>query len=356
MKNVFVTNHDRWHAEIHHLVDQANEAQGEFRFQRVRPSDAEKEAIGRSPLDGTEAFEVGRSLQAAHQLGPEDALIVVTESNLRDREDDEYFFLSSPAGRMAIVSSYHLDPRSTFMAEGRAWWESATETERHRIASGSLLVSLLGGATAFLTGLGCHDATRGCIMDYCESPTDIEVALRGGLSFCTEECRPTLELRSEGKAMLRVAEALRRNPMRRSRLPTDDFDVFVSYHRADRADVRGVVKKLQDRGVRTWVDVEQLRPGMRWQHELQQQIERVHSAAVFVGTEGVGPWQELEVEAFLGEFVSRGCPVIPTLLPNAKSEPKLPVFLRGHTWVDFRNPDPDPMEQLIWGITGETKV
>jgi hypothetical protein len=23
------------------------------------------------------------------------------------------------------------------------------------------------------------------------------------------------------------------------------------------------------------------------------------------------------------------------------------------TWVDFRKDDPDPMEQLVWGITGK---
>jgi hypothetical protein len=26
------------------------------------------------------------------------------------------------------------------------------------------------------------------------------------------------------------------------------------------------------------------------------------------------------------------------------------------TWVDFRKADPDPMEQLIWGIAGERRI
>jgi hypothetical protein len=29
------------------------------------------------------------------------------------------------------------------------------------------------------------------------------------------------------------------------------------------------------------------------------------------------------------------------------------LFLRGMTWVDFRAADPDPLAQLIWGITGQ---
>jgi len=57
--------------------------------------------------------------------------------------------------------------------------------------------------------------------------------------------------------------------------------------------------------------------------------------------------------AFLSEFVNRGCPVIPVLLPDVGKVPVLPIFLKGMTWVDFRRQDPDPMKQLIWGITGQ---
>jgi hypothetical protein len=61
----------------------------------------------------------------------------------------------------------------------------------------------------------------------------------------------------------------------------------------------------------------------------------------------------MEVEAFLRQFVKRECPVIPVILPDCENVPDLPIFLEGMTWVDFRRRDPDPMEQLIWGITGE---
>jgi len=72
-----------------------------------------------------------------------------------------------------------------------------------------------------------------------------------------------------------------------------------------------------------------------------------------VGGAGVGPWQEQELNAFLREFVARRSPVIPVLLPDAPATPKLPVFLRAMTWVDFRVAEPDPFERLIWGITGQ---
>jgi hypothetical protein len=75
--------------------------------------------------------------------------------------------------------------------------------------------------------------------------------------------------------------------------------------------------------------------------------------AVFVGESGFGPWQDLEMQAFLREFVKRRCPVIPVILPDCDNVPDLPVFLSGMTWVDFRVDDPDPLKKLVWGITGK---
>jgi hypothetical protein len=51
-------------------------------------------------------------------------------------------------------------------------------------------------------------------------------------------------------------------------------------------------------------------------------------------------------------FAKRGAPVTPLLLPDAPSVPDLPIFLAEMTWVDFRCSDPDPLMQLIWGVTG----
>ena len=59
------------------------------------------------------------------------------------------------------------------------------------------------------------------------------------------------------------------------------------------------------------------------------------------------------MRGFLSEFADRQVPVIPVLLPDAPKQPELPLFLRQMTWVDFRVADPDPLERLLWGITGQ---
>ncbi len=60
-----------------------------------------------------------------------------------------------------------------------------------------------------------------------------------------------------------------------------------------------------------------------------------------------------QLDAFLQQFVKRSCPVIPVILPGVGELPELPSFLDLMHRVDFRQDDPDPVDQLIWGITGK---
>ncbi|GAC1559799.1 MAG: hypothetical protein NVS2B2_20420 [Ktedonobacteraceae bacterium] len=134
-----------------------------------------------------------------------------------------------------------------------------------------------------------------------------------------------------------------------------DFDVFLCHHGIDTPAVKKIGEQLQERGLLPWLDEWELRPGLLWQRKLEEQIGKIKSAAVFVGKDGMGPWQQQESYAFLREFANRDCPVIPVLLEDAPEEPMLPIFLQGMTWVDFRKTEPDPMDRLEWGITGERK-
>ena len=67
----------------------------------------------------------------------------------------------------------------------------------------------------------------------------------------------------------------------------------------------------------------------------------------------MGPWHSSEMDAFLRQMKKRNCPVIPVLLPGVPEKPELPIFLEEMSWVDFRLQEPDPMQQLLWGISGK---
>lgn len=130
-----------------------------------------------------------------------------------------------------------------------------------------------------------------------------------------------------------------------------EFDVFLCHNVADKPAVRDVAQRLRGRGLRPWLDEHELRPGLPWQRVLEQQIQSIPAAIVVVGS-AVGPWQDHELAAFLRQFVKRGCPVIPVLLPGVE-RPELPTLLDGMTWVNLAVADPDPLDQLEWGITGK---
>jgi GTPase SAR1 family protein len=130
-----------------------------------------------------------------------------------------------------------------------------------------------------------------------------------------------------------------------------EFDVFLCHNWEDKPAVRRLAQRLRDRGLRPWLDESELQPGFPWQPEVESIIARIPAAAVIVGSR-VGSWQNQELAAFIRQFVKRGCVVVPVLLPGADAN-GLPMFLDGLTWVDLAATEPDPIDQLIWGITGE---
>lgn len=131
------------------------------------------------------------------------------------------------------------------------------------------------------------------------------------------------------------------------------FDVFLSHNSKDKPAVVELGEALQARGLRVWLDQWELVPGRPWQEAIEEVIETVTSAAVLIGKDGIGPWEEPEMRACLDQCVARRMPVIPVLLPGAGAQPKLPLFLRQVTWVDLRGGlTANRLDRLQWGITG----
>jgi TIR domain len=129
------------------------------------------------------------------------------------------------------------------------------------------------------------------------------------------------------------------------------FDVFLCHNSEDKPTVRAISQQLVKEGIKPWLDEDEIRPGTLWQTAIAEQIESIKSAAVFVGENGLGLWQNEEIQGFLSRFVERKSPVIPVLLPSAQTTPKLP--LQNRHYVDFRAADSHPLQRLIWGITGK---
>ncbi|MHC4298282.1 MAG: TIR domain-containing protein [Planctomycetota bacterium] len=134
------------------------------------------------------------------------------------------------------------------------------------------------------------------------------------------------------------------------------FDVFLSHNGKDKAAVRALAAKLREHEIKVWLDDDQLIPGRPWQPLLEKGIRESAAGAVLVGGDGVGPWEDEEMQALLALAVSKKKPVIPVLLLGAPEKPELPGFLSNRTWVDLRAGfEKDGLDKLIWGITGEKR-
>ena len=195
-------------------------------------------------------------------------------------------------------------------------------------------------------GRGLNSMTCG-VCDATVSLLDREERLKSVPSSLVEEMDSKANERRERSAEVSILEG---------KIATGDFDVFLCHNGQDKASVKQIGEKLKEHGILPWLDEWELRPGLPWQRILEERIGKIKVAAVFIGRDGIGPWQQMELEGYLRRFVNKGCPVIPVILEDAPRKPDLPMFLEGMTWVDFRKAEPDPMKRLVWGITGERNM
>ena len=211
-----------------------------------------------------------------------------------------------------------------------------------------------------------RDVNKGCIQDYLYNKRGVDTGMRA--AFVCPQCKsdferrnPTAQQVAEYESLLLILDALsqasRSGRSILTQLPTEGstkmFDVFLCHNSDDKAEVRELSTALKNEGLQPWLDEEQLIPGRPWQDLLEQQIESIKTAAICVGNNGTGPWQDIELRAFLREFARRGTPVIPVILPACEEVPDLPLFLNQFTWVDLRGEESNPLSNLIWGITGQ---
>lgn len=132
---------------------------------------------------------------------------------------------------------------------------------------------------------------------------------------------------------------------------TSACDVFVCYNRADVLAVRAIVKELTTRGMRCFFDERENPPGQAWTAYVERAIDASRSFAIALGPNGIGQWQAIEIQNIVEARLRRGVSVIPLLLPDTPHDFRLPMQLAGLTWVDFRRTDPEPLTELVRGIS-----
>jgi hypothetical protein len=204
-----------------------------------------------------------------------------------------------------------------------------------------------------------HDDRTGCINDFLWDKTGIDTCMK--TAFICDECKqssignPYLES-EEYTDIVSLLDAISLASRRGADIlyaPTQQIvatpqsRVFLCHNNQDKEAVRILNETLQDSGIATWFDEEQINPGDVWQDKLEAAIDTVSACIVVVGDSGFGPWQDMERRAFINEFANRGCKIVPVLIGKTEQPPKLPLFLSQMMWVDLRAGDPRQVARLL---------
>ena len=131
-----------------------------------------------------------------------------------------------------------------------------------------------------------------------------------------------------------------------------DFDIFLAHNSDDKPKIRAISHGLRRRGLKPWLDEEQILAGQSFQKVLQTAIPCVRAATVLIGQTGLGNWQEEEVQLLFNSCKKANKPLFLTLLPGVDEVPIELGFLEQKHWVSFRNGVHKALHDMESGVRG----
>ncbi|SEO10463.1 Tetratricopeptide repeat-containing protein [Nitrosospira multiformis] len=131
------------------------------------------------------------------------------------------------------------------------------------------------------------------------------------------------------------------------------YDAFISHNGADKPAVERVSKALETQGLHCFFDKWDILSGEEWLRNLETGLGESHFILIFIGTQGIGPWQQAEADAALRRQVQQrqNC-IIPVLLPDASPEDiaKLSIFLQGINALRFHDLNESLPHSILAGL------
>ncbi|HUW62947.1 MAG TPA: toll/interleukin-1 receptor domain-containing protein [Candidatus Bathyarchaeia archaeon] len=130
------------------------------------------------------------------------------------------------------------------------------------------------------------------------------------------------------------------------------FDIFISYRHTDRFEAERLRNALESRGVRVWLDEDEIRPGDLFAEALERGLASSRAVGLIVTPDSMASqWVKNEYYRALSLSNAGEMQLIPLLFGPTE----LPGFLKDRSWIDFRQGDYQRnVDRLIWpGITGK---
>ena len=134
------------------------------------------------------------------------------------------------------------------------------------------------------------------------------------------------------------------------------FDIFLSYKAEELAWVKQLKRDLECRGVKVWLDTEQIRPGDRFAEALETGLEQSKAMGLVITPESMNSsWVRNEYYRALSLVNQGKLRLLPILLRKAT----IPGFLSDRQHVSFAGSAnyENAVDRLVWpGITGKRLV
>src|SRR5215510_12127363 len=100
-------------------------------------------------------------------------------------------------------------------------------------------------------------------------------------------------------------------------MAANQYDSFISYNNADRVAVEIHARRLRELGLSLFLDLWEIVPGDPFQETIETALNNSATCIVFLGANGLGPWQNEEVRIAIENRVDkRSGRVIPVILPG----------------------------------------
>lgn len=125
--------------------------------------------------------------------------------------------------------------------------------------------------------------------------------------------------------------------------------VFLCHNSRDKLYVRLVAEALRARGISPWMDQLDLRAGDEWRGSIEETLDMVGSAIVFLGSDE-GSIQKAEISRCLTLAGQKRLRLIPAILPHWPEGKDFSGLIARYSGVSFNVAAVDPITELCRGI------
>lgn len=129
-----------------------------------------------------------------------------------------------------------------------------------------------------------------------------------------------------------------------------EFDLMISYSRKDEAPVLEIYRRMQNLGIRPWMDQKSQGAAEQYKEAIEQAILTLKTVAIFWGGDRMGDVHAAEVKIVTDLHIrNRITKLFLIVLPGSES-PNWGLFLDGIDWYDLRKGSGE-MERLMKDLT-----